>query len=132
MSKSATAAPFQKACEVCTRRHVIAGQPHFECRARPPVQDVSLHARFPIVKPGDYCHSDFELDGDAVAALNAANVEAMRLDRLVDATAHREAARVETLAIQPAQPELALDPKPASGAAASPRARRARSGASAK
>lgn len=127
MPKTATAVPFQNACEVCTRRHSIAGQAHFECRARPPVQDVGLHARFPIVKADDYCHSDFELDGDAVAALNSANVEKMRLDGLVDVTRQSEAARVEAAAIPAAQPELALEPSPVTTPA--PRARRARGSA---
>jgi len=38
-----------------------------ECRALPPVQDVARFARFPTVRPGDFCHDRFELDPKAAA-----------------------------------------------------------------
>lgn len=103
-----------KACAICTKRHEIT-HGRLECRARPPAQDVALHARFPVVKPADYCHSDFVRDAAAAEAWDATLAETGRLDGLVAATQERAAL------------DLVASDRPAEPAAPQPkRARRAR------
>ena len=82
------------------------------------VQDVARHARFPVVKPDDYCHSAFERDAEAVKARAAAAAEATRLDGLVAETQARAEVVVEPVLEAAAEPPVAgTQPK---------RARRAR------
>lgn len=111
-----------KACAICVKRHVVAlvvgGQ--LECRAAPPVQDVALHARFPLVKPDDYCHSGFELDAAAAKARAASAALLADLDQRVADTQAHEAARMEA-----GDADASDDPS----ASAPKRARRARASA---
>lgn len=112
-----------KACAFCTKRLAITTG-DLECRARPPVVDVGKYARFPVVRPADFCHDGFSLDGKAKEALKAKEAETLRLDGLVAETQARAEAEAAARAREPeaAQPDTAAPTK-------GRRARRARADA---
>lgn len=63
-----------RSCALCAKGHLagehLAGV-NLECRASPPVQEVGRFARFPLVRPEDYCHDKFERDAEADAEREA-------------------------------------------------------------
>lgn len=54
--------PDARSCATCAKAHLAATHlagVNLECRADPPRQEVGRYARFPMVRPDDYCHDKF-------------------------------------------------------------------------